>query len=406
MNSQDSFRIDKNIAHNIDYISKYSNDKNLVNSDSGLVKNLIYYFCHSYQNNLFNYGTLDVVDFSNKFGYSEHYLKGRHPEPEQFKGKTEVEIEQLYKRQDEDLNFKIYDSIIENALFILHTKPIVFARGAKTVDYKNNEITYTSDSNSYLIVQQLSIKTVSNILKENQANKKLRGNQGAKVVYQYALDRSFIENLSHYYLKGVRESLIQLRKSSLDDLYLYLSNLKNTLAIKSKNQTTREETPGFELLCRIANIKSVKENGEPYDNKYRKRDLIKCLKEINKKSELKFEFRWIKNPEDRWSYIPIFIFEAQKVDLIEEKKSVFRTRLSHELLEAFRICKGAEYFSDNRDGLFLKWLKDSTANEKEKKLAYETAHFKTQGKISQFIDSMKDSFFQKLPVINSLNDIQ
>lgn len=403
----DIFRIDKNIAHNIDYISKYHSDNNVVNSDGGLIKNLIYYFCHSYQNNLFNFGTFDVIDFASKFGYSPDYLKKRHPEPEQFKGKSTEEIERLYYQQEEDISFKVYDSIVENALYILHTKPIIFARGARTVDYQNNEIIYNKQSNSYLIIQQLNTKTISKITKENRSSRKLQGNQGSKVVYQYTLNNLFIENLSHYYLKGAKESLIQLRKSSLDDLYLYLSNLKNTLALKGKSKTTREETPNFELLCKIANIKSIKENGEPYDNKYRKRDLVKCFTEINKRSELKFEVTWVKSDKQRWNYIPILEFEDLKaVDLADEKKSVFRNRLSHELLEAFRICKGGDYHSDNRDVLFMSWLKDISQNEKEKRLAYETAHFRTHGKISQFIDNMKDSFIKKLPLVNSLNELQ
>jgi hypothetical protein len=405
MEALDIFRIDKNIAHNIDYISKYNNDKNIVNSDGGLIKNLIYFFCYTYQNNLFNFGTFDVYEFATKFGYNVDYLKGRHPEPEQLKGKAKNEISALYQRQAEDLNFKIYDSVIENALYTLHTKPIVFVRGAKTVDYQNNKILYSTDSNSYLVITQLNIKTISKLTKENGGQRKLRGKAGDKNVYNYSLDRLFIENLSHYYLKGVRESLLQLRKSSLDDLYLYLLNLRSNLYYKGQNQTTLAETPNFELLCNIAHIQSVKENGEPYDNKYRKRDLVKCLREITK-TELKFEFHWTKREKERHNFVPIFVFEPQqKVDSEKERETVFKTRLAHELLDAFRILKSKEYYSENRNETFITWLRDINQNDKEKALAYETAYFRSYGKVSPFIESMKISFIRKCASITSIKDL-
>jgi hypothetical protein len=403
--TQDVFRIDKNIAHNIDYISKYNSDRNIITSDGGLIKNLIYYFCYTYQNNLFNFGSFDVYDFASKFGYSVDYLKGRHTSPEQLKNKSVDDVSSLYERQDEDINFKIYDSVIENA-FTLHTKPIVFVRGAKTVDYQNSKITYSTDSNSYLVITQLSIKTISKLTKDNGGQRRLRGKAGDKNIYSYILDKLFIENLSHYYLKGVRESLLQLRKSSLDDLYLYLLNLKSNLNVKGQHQTTIAETPNFELLCNIAHIKSIKENGEPYDNKYRKRDLVKCLREINTKSELKFEFHWTKNTNDRHYYVPIFVFEKpEKKDINSERDSIFRTRLSHELLDAFRVINGQQYYSENRNELFMTWLRDININVKEKVLAYETACFKTYGRLSPYIENMKESFIKKCAGITSLSEL-
>lgn len=402
----DLFRIDKNIAHNIDYISKYNNDRNIVSSDGGLIKNLIYFFCYSYQNNLFNFGTFDVYEFASTFGYSVKYLSTRHPAPEQFKNKTAKDISALYERQDVDVNCKIYDSVIENALYILHTRPIIFVRGAKTVDYNNSKITYSTDSNSYLVINQLSTQKISKLTKEKGGQRKLRGHAGDKNLYSYTLDKLFIENLSHYYLKGARESLLQLRKSSLDDLYLYLLNLKSNLQVKGQYQTTLNETPNFELLCSIAHIKSIKENGDPYDNKYRKRDLVKCLREINDKSELKFEFHWTKNPKDRHFYVPIFIFEQQeKKESDKEREGVFKIRLAHELLDAFRVINSAQYYSDNRNELFIAWLRDINVNVKEKSLAYETAVFKTFGKLSQYIENMKDSFIKKCATITSLSEL-
>lgn len=406
----DIFRIDKNIAHNIDYISKYHNDDHTVNSDGNLIKNLIYFFCYTYQDkaNLFNFGSFDVYRFASQFGYSAEYLKRRHPAPEQLKGLSEPEIKEMYLRQEEDINFKIYDSIIENALYILHTKPIVFIRGAKTVDYKNNEVIYSTDSNSYLVIKQLSVKTIKKLLQENKTfNHKLVGNEGGKKVYNYTLDQLFIENLSHYYLKGNKESLLQLRKSSLDDLYLYLLNLRSNLAVKGIFQTTVTETPAFELLCTIAHVKLLKENGEPYDNKYRKRNLVLCLKEINNRSELKFELNWVKAKNNRFAYTPIFTFEPTvKPDLLKEKEGIFKLRLSHELLETFRILNSQEYYSDNRNQYFIQWLNNISVYEKEIKLAYEAAYFKSYGKLSSFIEDMKRSFVRNCATIKTFEEIQ
>jgi hypothetical protein len=407
MEPLDFFRIDKNIAHNIDFISKSHNDESLVNSDGGLIKNLIYFFCYSYQNNLFNFGSFTVYDFASKFGYSEDYLKGRHVEPYQLKNKSKTEILALYKKQSEDINFKIYDSVIENALYILHTRPIVFVRGAKTVDYQNNEKIYTSESNSYIIINQLVVNKISKLTKANGGQRKLRGNAGDKYVFNYALDKLFIENLSHYYLKGVRESLLQLRKSSLDDLYLYLLNLRSNLYVKNQHQTTLEEYPNFELLCSLTNIKKVKSDGNKYDDRYRKRDLVKCFKEINKKTELKFEYQWTKKSADRQYFVPIIVFEEQEKtnEPFKERDNIFKTRLSHELVDAFRILHGSQYYSDNRNENIIAWLRDINLNVKEKVLAYETAHFKSYGKVSPYIENLKDQFIKGCATITSLNDL-
>jgi hypothetical protein len=214
-------RIDKNIAHNIDLFISIDS---VSNEDKALIKSLIYYFCFSRQTDLFGFGTLDPKLFATALNYKEGYLRKRHPNPLQLQKLTLEEKNILYEQEKRNPALKVFDSYLENALYILHTTALRFSRTAKEVIFENGKTKYTNISEAYILLPKLITTTV-------------KGKGSPKISFAYDVNKNFITNLSLYFLKFNRESLITLRRAGLDDLYLYLKNFKETLQEKLKVST-------------------------------------------------------------------------------------------------------------------------------------------------------------------------
>jgi hypothetical protein len=231
-------RIDKNIAHNIDLFISIDT---ISNEDKALIKSLIYYFCFSRQTDLFGFGTLDPKQFAAALNYNEGYLRKRHPNPLQLQKLTAEEKKFLYEQEKRNPAAKIFDSCLENALYILHTTALRFTRTAKEVVFENNTTRYTNISEAYILLPKLITTTV-------------KGKGSPKIFFTYDINKNFITNLSLYFLKFNKAALITLRRAGLDDLYLYLKNFKETLQEKSKTSTEIDRSLNFNHLCRIARI--------------------------------------------------------------------------------------------------------------------------------------------------------
>jgi len=106
---------------------------------------LIYFFCHCFQNNLFNFKTLDSNEFSSRFSYDIGFLRRKHPNPAQHTGLSDEEKQVIYDLQEEDpAGNRVFDSYLENALYNLSTKPLVFQRGVKTVSRNGDSVEYNT----------------------------------------------------------------------------------------------------------------------------------------------------------------------------------------------------------------------------------------------------------------------
>jgi hypothetical protein len=386
-------RIDKNIAHNIDLFISIDN---ISNEDKALIKSLIYYFCFSRQTDLFGFGTLDPKQFAAVLSYKEGYLRKKHLNPLQLQKLTTEEKKLLYEREKKNPAAKIFDSYLENALYILHTTALRFSRTAKEVLFENGTTKYTNISEAYILLPQLITSTI-------------KGKGSPKVFFNYDINKNFITNLSLYFLKFSKEALITLRRAGLDDLYLYLKNFKETLQEKLKTSTEIDRSLNFNHLCKIARIPFQKKDGSELKNQRDiKQKLIDAFVKINEQTDLKFTVEWVKSTKNtRWKYLPLFFFEDEtasgyghNVIRRQERMIIFEENLKHELLKCFKQhnneCEWTEH-------AMLEWLK-SNKDIAEKGLAFRTAQYKTFGKIHCNIDKMTKEWCMSLPKINSLQD--
>lgn len=382
-NVNNSFRIDKNVAHNI-------LDLDVFKDDLLVAKSLIYYFCYSYQNDLFGFGTIDPYDFSKAFGFTANYLRSKHPDPLQLRGLSQNRIEELHREEEENPENKIWDSILENALWHLYTTKVVFTRGAK-ITTSDGKKKYTNELDSIQFLRNL--KAVFTKSKAGQI----------KIMYHYELDPAFLNNLTEYYLKGDRDVIQALRKPGLDDIYIYLKNLRDSL-YHGKNQQT-EALPNFDMLCKLAHINDER----PRQRKYK---LNKALDKLKDTPDMEFTYDWDKQAGQKYKYKLVMHFKPKFSSLEElekyrqsERIHIFRQNLIHELIKIFKK-KYPSYFEDNREENVLKWLKSGMEKDQsEKALAFQNAYFTTWGKTVESFDKQTINWLKALPKVKNLNDI-
>ncbi|MDR2406583.1 MAG: hypothetical protein LBE13_00495 [Bacteroidales bacterium] len=388
-------RIDKNIAHNIDLFISIGG---ISNEDKALIKSLIYYFCFSRQTDLFGFGTLDPKQFAAALNYKEGYLRKKHPNPLQLQKLTVEEKKFLYEQEKRNPAAKIFDSYLENALYILHTTALRFTRTAKEVVFENGTTKYTNISEAYILLPKLITTTI-------------KGKGSPKIFFIYDVNKNFITNLSLYFLKFSKEALISLRRAGLDDLYLYLKNFRETLQDKLKTSTEINRSLNFNHLCKIARIPLQRKDGSEFKNQRDvKQKLIDVFNSINKQTDLKFKVEWIKStPNTRWKYLPVFFFEDEQNEKIgsiynnikrrQERMTIFQENLQYELLECFK-----QYNNERTEQALLQWLK-TDSNIAEKELAFRTAQYKTFGKVHQDIDKMTKAWRSSLTQITNLKHV-
>ncbi len=372
-----SFRIDKNMAYNIEDFSE------------NVARSLVIYFSFSYQSNFFGFGTFDPEDFGKKMGYDLSYLQRKHANPIQFKGLSKEEIAALEKDEKKHPENRLFDSILENALYFL-TEPIRFRKGGKIAYWKDGDRFY-SEIGSFQYLKSISC----------QFTKGKSGKGKDKILYNYTVSPEFLTNMNNFYLSGSIQSHIALRKHGLDDLYFYLKNSQNTHQAKFENELHLK----FDEMVSLANI------SENYNKADKKKYLKKAFQTINDKSELKFDFDFVSGGTSRWKYVPKITFVNNyitKADFEEhkeqEKRTIHSQLMIHEFRSMFQQLLPAKFHNANRVDNFLNWL-TSDSFKKEKELAYDNAYLKTYGSLNRYHEDSRRSFFRSIKGKSSLHEI-
>jgi hypothetical protein len=355
---------------------------------------------------------LDPDEFATKYQLDKSNLKRRAKDPVQLQGKTEEEVKAICDRQSKGPDFRIFDSVIENALYILLSRNIVLKRGGKRVIQgkygTSEEVTYDKLT-SVQVLKELEVVFV----------KSRRGDE--KVLYYYVLNPDIIGNLTEYFLVSNKDNLINLRGNKTERLYLFLANLRDSLFVHGHTSTTVENTPSFFELCSIAGVDTVYKSGanagSVKDAKYIKRDLKKKLNYLianNRDKNFSFTYHFVHNRGHRWAYICLFDFTPRhdKEEEIEwrklERTAIGTNNIFYELLDCFKKVSSYSNRYGNSEILqnaFLKWLK-SNSHIEEKILAYKNAYFKTYPRRRYGIDASANNFVQSLAKIEDINDFK
>ena len=401
-----TLRLDKNLAASIDMI--WLDELGLSQEDKSLIKSVLYYICVERQTNLFGYGLIDPAHFAEVMEYPEGYLRKVHNNPIQLRNMTKEEKQSKKEIEKIHPEKKLMDSLLENALHVLHTQTMQLWHGAKEVIFEENGTAakYTTLSKAYIFMPELEVTTV-----------KKRG--GEKITYKYKIDPKFTNNLSLYFLRFSKDAVIALRRSGKDDLYLYLKDVKDTFLLKKQNSNAYDRSQKFDFLCDKAQIPFFKKNGDPKENREMKRELNNVLRSINEKTDLKFEVKWKKRSSNsRWSYDPHFFFVEVETfnpnsivkqsfvehDKKQEKAVIFKENLLHELLDTYRRHNDVSGIQEGIESLFFLWL-TSNRNKNEKGFAFQTAQYKTFGSLHNDIEDMTKYWLTSLETLKALADV-
>lgn len=311
------FRIDRNISQFPIKIQQAYGD------DSELIFSLLCYFAKQYQQSLFDFGVLDPVEFAKEFKYSRGFLRMVHKSPRELKGLKSQQKEELYRLQEENPisgDYKIFDSVLENALYLMYTQAVVFGSTAQFNVLKDGDTITQVNLQSIRFLNELKI-----ILRKSPRGK-------SKVYYQYTLDESFINNLNLLYC-SVDTGLIKLRRSGLTALYLNLSNLKNIFISKGVNNDVVE----FNYLCSLANIniKNIRD---------RKQRLKQAIQKINDETLLKVKIVFERKKNHNFNYqARIFFEDAIALDYEkkkQEKTNILYVNFLREITDSYKLKYG------------------------------------------------------------------
>lgn len=373
--SPSSFRIDKYLVNDIYGFNGQ------IDTDDRLIRNIIYSVAEDYEHSLFGFGCIDPARFAEKWQYDPSYLRKRVADPYQLRDMSPEEIAEYRERitvkkaspKEEPSDRYVWDTHLENAIYILSNKPFNFNNYGQfsVVDDKTKQEKVIKSHASFTLFTSIS------------AVRRSRG----KVVYSYTLNENFEKNLTRYYIRGEQNSLLQLRASGLDSLYLFLANLKTNLALKGRGDTSEtEDRLDFDKLCRFAGIPEYTKDGKPYEPKKRKRLLIEALERISATTELSFSVTWQKGEGERAAYIPVVcygtghlqMFDTQRPGLgrmvvSEERKLIQRQLIQKEFLSIYKKVYSVGYLPVDEEK-FNAWALDNDRDREEKMTALRLAY--------------------------------
>lgn len=373
-------RLDKSIVINFDKIFR----DNVLKGEETLIRNLLYFFSKDYERNFFNYGTLDPHVFAAEFGYPVKYLMSKHPQPYQFELFPE-----LLQEQETDSSTRHFDSVLENALFILTSRAFTYSRETRYFD-----VNVAENKREFLNLTSLII--LNSVNAEYVLSK---DGKKQKVVYNYKINPYYIKNVTNYFVAGRKSSLIELRKSGLDKGYLEFVNVQNSLFKNKSEQTaTAEYKSNFNHLCEIFDIPRFKKDGERYE-KYKCLEKLKlALDNLKNRTELQFEYRF---ESSTTGYDSFLIFSNIENDIYKssaiERNQIFFIHLLHNLVKTYKTNQEIDNVEEKG---FMEWLKNEKLHYQYKDYAFRNAQLYAYDKLHIKVDKMAKEFFHYVSSVN------
>ena len=330
-------RVDKNLAFNITEFRDFKEDE-------PLIKALILYMSVYYQKNLFGKCTLDPYHFMEVMSIHRSFLFKKHSNPLQFRlskepKETLIELEKKHGRRS---IHRLWDSYLENALFILNKETVPFSY-------------VTSNKTEKRIVLQnfTYIKSLEAVFKKT--------NKTYKVFYEYEPSVEFAENLRKFFLPLNVNTYITLRAKNLEDCYLKLINRIQGEEVK-QNYKILYGIKEFSDILNIDNSRLSSPDGfsdikKKINYKFRKRFTPYVLKEIPE-----LNLKWIKGDGAKYPNVAVITwkkksFAIKQKETDETHDDIFFTELFKDLVKFFQ--NNNFKFEENEDIIlngFLSWL--------------------------------------------------
>ena len=388
-----SFRIDKYIVNDIHDFNlqmrlQEENEgrraEDAFSCDDRLIRNIIYSIANDYEHNLMGFGQLDPATFAKQWNYDHAYLRHRVENPYQLRHMSDDEIHAYRTRVDanggngdaEGEDGRVWDTQLENALYILSARPVCL----------NNYGEFSMEENGTKETVSVKSHATFTIISNLTAVKKSHG----KTLYIYNLNENFEKNLTRYYIRGEKTSLIALRTCGLDSLYLYLANLRSNLALKKERSTKPGQLPDLDYLCRLADIPFATKDGSPVPAKMRKYQLVRALDRINRESGLELTVSWVdgdgkERHRSKGAYTPVLSFGASallvfnenwgpgKIAADQERAAIQRQIITKNFLDMYKKLFITGTYAPVDADSFNAWALDVKRNRKEKETALRLA---------------------------------
>lgn len=379
---QGIFRLDRNLSNNVTYLHQTFGE------DMHIITSLLCYIAWKHKYQLFDIGILDPIEFGRLCKFEPGYLRRRHPAPAQLERMNGEEIKMLYKLQAQDpynCAYRVYDSILENALYLLYTRAIVYPGKHIIYQVDGDEIRKV-DINKITFFKHLRI-----VFHRSKYGK-------YKIFYEYELDASFVHNLNQYYLICNLTAFVDLRKKRLDVLYLYIKNLREYFRLQDKSS----DIVSFTTLCELAKIKRK-------DKRMRKQDLIHAFQTLALLSTFKVELTFLPlSPEQRF-YISVISFPGLRTwseeDIIKEKQDILFLNFTRLICERYK--EKHDYFTCLQEELIDIIIKFVKTNEKECIYRiYASAQILTFKKLSPKAEQKFGDFYNKLLRVKLFDDFK
>jgi len=365
-----NINIDKNIAFKILELRRKEDVQTEI-----IIKCLLIYFNLSYQEDLFGYRTLDPHNFAKVMGLSKANLFRKHPDPEYLKTGN-------YANKDVHL----WDSYLENALFILSTRPIFQEYHGKTGD----NIDFSVIKN-FIMIKEIQL-----------FRRKNSNNNAEKFYYKYILDDVFEKNIRSLFLQANINTFIECKSKRIEDFYLFISNIYN-------NKRKSDDNYFLFRLDTLCNFFNISEDLEPKFKKSKINKYLKSIVDILGESIPGLKFLWVAYGDSRWKYT--LRMEWEKVDRKELEKQDYLL-LMKTFLKALRRNL-FDLYSFQYDGIpeedsFWYWIK----NYKNEKLISSSfinmycSMFKVPSDRIYSIEQKAKDFLDDIQKTNSYKDLE
>ncbi len=317
-----NFRLDKNIAFNVLEFNKIEDEKT-----RNIVKSLVLYFSFQFQKHLFDFGTIDPIDFGEKMNIHRTYLSRKVPK----------EILRDPKGQ--------FCTYLENALYILATTTIFDDYKGSTDDYN-----YVGIRN-HIIIKELELYT-----------RKTTAGGTPKKFYKYKLDDNFERNLRRFFLITNLKTYLQSKTFNGEDFYLQLKNIYHSNTLKGINIYKWD----FMYIMAYFDIN----DSEVKMQKYKLNKILKKYKELLKDEIKGINFFWEKaSDKNKYSYTLCVQWDKIQTEIVKADKEViqnqlFMDTLKRNLYETFIAqCNGNLINKNNIPFLFFNWVKNKENDE-------------------------------------------
>lgn len=352
-------------------------------SDAALLKSLVLFFHNEVQNNVYGIGFFDVRRFANMMGYSISSLEHKHPNPAQLSGKSVEERARMYElEKNSPEKNKIWDSNLENALFILASRSVVLSYD-QPIEDSNGSSEYLSTGLS----SQRYLKGVQMIFKSESKNSTV-----VKKIYLYELESDFIDKTLRLYQYIDISMAPYLQRKNLENIFFLLSNrVSYMLYIMSEKGVKKSDgfyddtySIYFSRAKRLFNCNSSveRENKRKIDRKMK--ELVSLLSNY---SNFKISFTWEKEtPNSSYSYLLVIKISISMMFIKSgEEKALNKERALNELCcielyhSVFKDIYSDYYYQGtviSKAESYVNWLNDDEKDFDKKTQAILKCHNK------------------------------